>query len=513
MTRTANDPALSDRIAEVVRRHGLSAVARATATPHSTVHRYFSGGRVTAGFCAALARAFGLNPQWLVCGDGPMLAEGVKAAGDPTNAVDIVQLLAAMNAVAQVRIGALHARHYARVLRELDDALTRYEALKAKLNSHSTGVLVGLSEGIEAAVSKIDVDRANDLLKAAEQVHRLNDDPAAERRFLLAKSRLAYAQRDIGTSLACETAMMRNALAEGAFTSEADCHNLARLALNLYWAGRPTDAQRAIEAGLILASGHMADWEAYSYLEYIGTRVHMDAGNLRRALELTARWWDDPATHRVPARREHGVQARLLAGLITPRQGVELLGLTDRFIGQVMPAALWSERTADCAWLLRQWRRVELRVPGSATTRDAAALAVRAASRRIDLPRAFAEFNKTRGTHRFDAELALMTLPTLARHGLRTEGKAQLAALRRHLGPNTNLGHLSWAEYHRAVLRLHNGGRQTPTVKAAHEFFERALEAGYELYRPWYEAWNAGEDATRQRVATGRSGGRRCAES
>ncbi|MCA8946964.1 MAG: helix-turn-helix transcriptional regulator, partial [Planctomycetes bacterium] len=156
---------LNSRLATLAEDRSLSDIARRTGTSVANVSRYISGTRIPGEFCAALVRGLGVNPSWLLTGEGsPFLSDVTE--GTAQMAGDVLELVEAMNAVTHMRLGALTGKHHLKVLRELNDALLRYEELRARLNAHSAPIFKQLVDDLGAALGKLDIERAHDLRKA-----------------------------------------------------------------------------------------------------------------------------------------------------------------------------------------------------------------------------------------------------------------------------------------------------------------------------------------------------------
>lgn len=181
------DEGIRKRLQQVCDRHSQADVARVCATSRANVSRYLSGNRIPASLCAALVKGFGVNPAWLLNGEGsPYLAD--IHAGHARMATDLLEVVEAMHVVAQMRLGALTGKQHLKALRDLDDALRAYERLREKLNEHSRPILAKLLDDVESSFGRKHPERVHQLRRAAEQVARLCDDEDLAFRLLEAQA-------------------------------------------------------------------------------------------------------------------------------------------------------------------------------------------------------------------------------------------------------------------------------------------------------------------------------------
>src|SRR5688572_16167527 len=79
VTRTDEEP-LSSRLRELCKRWPQAEIARRTGASSNNVSRYMRGVRIPLDFGVALVRGLGINPAWLMMGEGTPLLSDVSGA-------------------------------------------------------------------------------------------------------------------------------------------------------------------------------------------------------------------------------------------------------------------------------------------------------------------------------------------------------------------------------------------------------------------------------------------------
>lgn len=316
------DP-VAERIAGVIARHTLSTVAQRTGTPLANVHRYARGAKVPADFCARLVREFNVNPAWLLNGEGAAdLADVHAAAGNMAG--NLLELVEAMNAVMHMRLGALAGKRQLKVLRELDDALRRYEDLRKRLNEHALPIFRQVADELRKALGKLDVARARELFKPLDQVVRLCQDEEAERTHLALKSHFAVLTRDFGGALAMQQRLFRHPVATGGINSEQWCDESTRLLITLDNAGREADALRVGEAALLLAAPAIHGTPSHAMLQVMTGDAMLQQGRLHEGLALVQQGAGKLKDEgRARAARHKIMMGLVYGGILTPMQAFE----------------------------------------------------------------------------------------------------------------------------------------------------------------------------------------------
>jgi hypothetical protein len=278
---------LAQRIALVLKDHSQAEIARRTGTTTPSVSRYLNGTRVPADFCGALVREFGVNPQWLLTGQGVPFAADI-APNHEQFAGSLLELVEAMNAVARIRLGAIAGKKPGRVLRELSDALERYESVHKRLLEYSTPVLKKLITTLAAALRKkpLPLPEVRALLESADQIAQFCEDPTV--RMILDSLRAEYAWR---AGRRDEALRMQEDVVHRWLLSNHKHHEVAYIqVLNFATAlgdrRRLVEARRVVRAALALGEEVGPRWRAIALLRCQLGAMEIDLGRMQDGLLL-----------------------------------------------------------------------------------------------------------------------------------------------------------------------------------------------------------------------------------
>jgi hypothetical protein len=278
---------LAERIALVLKDHSQAEIARRTGTTTPSVSRYLNGTRVPADFCGALVREFGVNPQWLLTGQGVPFAADI-APNHEQFAGSLLELVEAMNAVARIRLGAIAGKKPGRVLRELSDALERYESVHKRLLEYSTPVLKKLITTLAAALRKqpLPLPEVRALLESADQIAQFCEDPTV--RMILDSLRAEYAWR---AGRRDEALRMQEDVVHRWLLSSHKHHEVAYIqVLNFATAlkdrRRLIEARRVVRAALALGEEVGPRWRAIALLRCQLGNMEIELGRLQDGLLL-----------------------------------------------------------------------------------------------------------------------------------------------------------------------------------------------------------------------------------
>jgi hypothetical protein len=191
MTSSGSGNDLQQRIKQLCDEYTMSEVARRTGTPVSSVHRYVTGARVPAEFCAAIVRSIGVNPAWLLVGEGSrMLSEVPMRAAAVAD--DMLEVVEAMNAVERMRLGSLVGSKHGKTLVDLNDALMRHSSLRERLEKSVVPIAKELLDLLFQATDKRELSRAQELHKGVSQIIRFTEDPTIRLQYYRNSAHLEY---------------------------------------------------------------------------------------------------------------------------------------------------------------------------------------------------------------------------------------------------------------------------------------------------------------------------------
>ena len=132
---------IQQRLIELAEQHSQADIARKTEFSRNNVSRYVNGTRMPIEFAAALVEGLGVNPAWLLTGEGTAYLSDINS-GTQEMAGDLLALVDAMAAVNRMRLGSLTGKHHLGVLRELNETLKKHEGLRDRLNKHSRKIFL-----------------------------------------------------------------------------------------------------------------------------------------------------------------------------------------------------------------------------------------------------------------------------------------------------------------------------------------------------------------------------------
>ncbi|MCC6465610.1 MAG: helix-turn-helix transcriptional regulator [Planctomycetes bacterium] len=277
MPETNSTGTLRERLRTLAAAHSQAELARRTGFPPANVHRFLRGGKVPAEFCESLVREMGVNPAWLLAGEGTAYLADVTAETARMGS-NLLELVEAMSAVSRMRLGSLTGKHHLRVLRELSDAVSEHERLRQKLNTQSLPVFAKLLEDLEAALDRMNLERAEDLLKATEQVARLCDDDALALRLDAARAQYAFLTGDSEHSATWRRKVFVRQMAGGLEFNETRLLHAQYLVMAVLATGRIAEALRICLAALDLSEGRRT--RAWCVLQATAGGLEMDLGDM-----------------------------------------------------------------------------------------------------------------------------------------------------------------------------------------------------------------------------------------
>lgn len=307
---------IQERVALLAEQFSQSEVSRRTSTPVSNVNRYINGTRIPADFCSELVAGMGVNPAWLLTGEGAMFLSDVTA-GTGNMAKDMLELVDAMNAVSRMRLGSLTGKHHLRVLKELNDALGTYRDLRHKLNERSVPILSQLLDDARRYHDQQQFEVVADLVKAGRQIADFCEDRDQLRRLQATEANFEFATGRPEKALAISREVFARTLTGSDKldnNSIIQAHNLvATLCQNFLF----KEARRVARAAVELAGDQLEGLEAgYELLTLTGI-VEVELGNLAEGLGRIAT--NFPRTSKIYLTHSIGpvLRAQLMAGAMS----------------------------------------------------------------------------------------------------------------------------------------------------------------------------------------------------
>lgn len=313
---TGDEELLRTRLKALTQETSRSEIARRTGTSLMNVSRYMAGTRVPAAFCISLCREFGVNPAWLLTGEGPMRVADV-AQDQSRTAEDLLKLVEAMGAVSRMRLGSIAGDRGLKMMRELDEALGAHERLRGKLNQRTSELLDKVMTELEAALQKMDLPRTGALLGSAAQLARLSDDEGLTARLLTAQAHHAFLARRLDQALVLMRKRFGLAMAQGGLNTADGLEMGLRLALTLQDMGHGDEARRTLEAILALADSHARSMPVWSVIACAHAGHLVSTGRLADGLAALSRHVPGCDARRIGNSQAVLMRAQVLAGVLS----------------------------------------------------------------------------------------------------------------------------------------------------------------------------------------------------
>ena len=339
-----DDLQIRERLNSLLAEHSQSDIARKTGALVASVNRYVHGARIPAAFCASLVRSLGVNPSWLLVG------EGSPSLGDvPANTAklgeNLLALVEAMSAVSRMRLGSLTGKHHLKVLRELNDALAAHERLRERLNEQSRPLFAQILKDLQNALDKRDLARAGEFRKAAEQIARLCDDEDLARDFYRVQAYHEFQLKNSSRFLQLQRQLFLRSLPDGSLFDERACDEARRLVVALVQMNRLREALRICRAVKNLAGKNGRQWDSFARLQNTHGVILAELGNLRRGMALVQS--SLPRLTGMYRRISEASLAKFMlwAGLLTVEDALQMGEHTDAKVEHFLQHACWLQDT------------------------------------------------------------------------------------------------------------------------------------------------------------------------
>jgi hypothetical protein len=363
--------ALRARLNELAQQHSQAEIARRCRTKRNNVSRYLKDTRVPTTFCIALVREFGVNPAWLMTGEGARYLSDT-AAGNERLAANLLDLVQSMRAVERMKLGSLSGKHHLKVLRALNDAMRDFDSLRERLKLEAEPVFIELLERYQTAIEKRRVEEADDLSRALKQVSALCQDEELEIEFIRLQALYENNHGDLASAIDLQNRAFRKSFAARIELTETLCTEAAHLSIMLRRMDRAREALHVTRATAALADDPPPTHAAFQWLRCMQASAEFAIGRIDlgypRFMSAYSRL-DDEA--RAGAQN---ILARflLVSGTAGPRQILAMSEETPIDAWQyLLPFFVWLEDPDELAWALGRLRTVG--IPATAFIVQAAA--------------------------------------------------------------------------------------------------------------------------------------------
>ncbi|MBE7491456.1 MAG: helix-turn-helix transcriptional regulator [Planctomycetes bacterium] len=328
------------RLHRLLEQHSQSEIARKTGHLVAGVNRYVHGARVPAAFCAALVRGLGVNPSWLLVGEGAPYLSDVPAETARLGE-NLLELVEAMNAIARMRLGSLTGKHHLKVLRELNDALMAHERLREKLNEQSRPLFRRILEDLKTALDNLNLERATELRQAALQLSRLCDDEALARDFTGLQAYHEFQLKNSERFLHFQRRLFLATLPDGALFDERACDEARRIVVALVQMDRMREAHRICRATRNLVGRKGRRWDAFARLENTHGVILTELGFLHKGLAKVQRTL--PRLTGMYRRISEATQLRMMmwGGMLPIADAARIGERTDAKSDHILQFACW----------------------------------------------------------------------------------------------------------------------------------------------------------------------------
>ncbi|MCC6466040.1 MAG: helix-turn-helix transcriptional regulator [Planctomycetes bacterium] len=482
---TDHDEAIRARLHRLLQDRSQSEIARKTGTPVAGVNRYVHGARIPAAFCAALSRELGVNPVWLLVGEGAPFLTDMPAATAKLGE-NLLELVEALNAIERMKLGSLTGSH-ARVLRTLNDALQAHERLRTRLNEQSRPLFARVLKDLESALNRLDLERAQDLRAAAGQVSRLCDDEGLAREYLRLQAFHEFQRKDPRRMLVLQRRLFLASLPEQALFDARACDEARRLVLALSQMNRLPEALRICRAARVLAGRPGRAWESFARLQLSYSLILFETGWLRRGLKLLQQCLPGLSGMHAKVGQAQQLRMMLWGGMLALPAAMQMGEPTDAKADHFLQVAIWTgEREpleaalryaqapdVQPVWRGRFWQAFaaealdQLRQRSPAAARKAARMPAN-----VDSDAAAGMLDKAARMH-----LLLLAGDAKGARELWQESEAMRRSCRPDLSPHP----MALCLHHRTALRLFGPQERRAAALNARRFFRRWGSRGFAL--------------------------------
>jgi hypothetical protein len=381
------------------------------------------------------------------------------------------------------------------VLRELSDALGEHEKLRRKLNENSLPVFEKLVADLEGVLDKRNLERAAELLKAADQVARLCDDDELMLRLDAQRAFYAYLQGDVENSAAWRRKVFIRQMAWGGPMDERRILQAQYLVMAVLAMGRVREALRICNAALALSNGVRG--RNWCVMLATGGLLEMDLGDLQGGMSKVFRALPEAAPVLHDLYGGYFAKLQLFSGLGDVATCLADVPMSSSKSLQILRFATWLEDTPTLKLAVQRCisgdRKDSLThaMPDNAIA--VSALALLEVLQRPGPKACHAQVKRVNELHvrehrtQILKEIVKTQLLRVAGQpdAARTQLRLTLAELDK-LAPDITLSPDFAAIHHRNALELADQSLAGARAKAA-EFFTTYFRGGYACFKEWAE--------------------------
>ncbi|MCA8939336.1 MAG: helix-turn-helix transcriptional regulator, partial [Planctomycetes bacterium] len=272
---------LTERLGIVIDRHSQAQIAKQTGYSRANVSAYAKGTRIPASFAAALVEKLGVNPSWLLTGQGmPFRLDVLPNAAKGESAEALVD---ALKAITKLKFGELAGKRELEDLRKLADALAEFQRHSDTVRRTFLGLFEDYEKAITDALHNKELDLVDSLSEVALEIAYLCRDRDFERRILHYRGQGAYYRGDFETNLALRRTLFLEELAYDGESSFGRIGPIIDYVLALTASFEKAEAQRTARAALELFANHQQEVK-YQFLRTVSAYVHFSQGFVSEAL-------------------------------------------------------------------------------------------------------------------------------------------------------------------------------------------------------------------------------------
>lgn len=281
---TQND-GIRERLRLLAARFPQAEIARRTETSPANVHRYLREGKVPVSFCAALVRAFQVNPAWLLTGEGGVLLSDVRAPVQQLGG-DMLELVETMGAVTRMRLGEITGRPDQKILRSLGESLDSLERMRHTLNKRAGPLLQATLAELQRCFGSMQMDRASNLIETARKLSRLTLDDRLLEQLDAAESSFHYLTARVEQALEFERRVFARRTRAGVIRPGPELNSTLQFTMLLRETGRLREGRRVCRAVLALAAEAATD-STYKVMQLLEANLSIELGELAEGLATT----------------------------------------------------------------------------------------------------------------------------------------------------------------------------------------------------------------------------------